>query len=423
MNSNIFNFAKKIFPINRSLTGAGTLNTLKIIKKEIKSLKILNFKSGKKVFDWEVPKVWEIKDAFIITPDNKKICNLSANNLHVVGYSQRINKEISLKELQNHLHSLPKQKNAVPYVTSYYKKYWGFCISQIERDKLKNGVYKIFIDSKFSKGKMNYGEIILKGKSKKEILLSTYICHPSMANNEVSGMAVTTYLCKWLLETQRYYTYRIIFIPETIGSIAYISKNFKKLKKNVIAGYVITCVGDERNYSFLPSRDGNTLSDKIALHVLKNQKIKYNLYKWRDRGSDERQFCWPGVDLPIASIMRSKYGTYPEYHTSLDKLGIVVTPKGLHDSFLILKKCIETIENNYTLECKILCEPNLGKRNLYPTISQKNNKKSNLLNILSYSDNKKTLLEIADLLEIPIWELYADVENLLKNKLIKRNFL
>ena len=279
-----------------------------------------------------------------------------------------------------------------------------------------------FINSKFSKGHLNYGELFIKGKSSQEILLSSYVCHPSLANNELSGPTVLKFLSKWLLKRTNKYSYRIVFVPETIGSIAFISKNLKKLKKNVIAGYNLTCLGDNRTYSFLPSRNGDTLSDRIAIHILKHTYKKFKKYDWKDRGSDERQYCSPGVDLPIASIMRSKYGEYPEYHTSLDDLKKVVTPKGLEGGYNVSKLAIEAIENNCFFVAKNFCEPQLSKKNLVRSI---NGKKGNdkdvkiMLEILTWADGKNSLLEVAEKSDLPMWDFYYFLNLLKKNKLIE----
>ena len=289
IGNDIHKFASQLWPLNRSLTGEGLRETLKQISKHLPNLSIKSVKSGTKVFDWIVPPEWYVSEAYIIDPNGKKICDFTTNNLHLVGYSMPLNKKISLKELQKHLHSVPENRDAIPYVTSYYEKRWGFCLSQNQRESLKEGEYNVVINSKIFSGKLNYGELILPGKVDKEIFISTYICHPSMANNELSGPTVTTYLAKWLKELpNRYYTYRIIFIPETIGSITYLSSNLKHLKNKVIAGFNVSCVGDERSYSYLPSRNGNTISDKVAKHVLKWIAPNYKCYSWLERGSDEQ---------------------------------------------------------------------------------------------------------------------------------------
>ena len=422
----IYSLAKLMWKYNRSITGEGVLKTLEQLKKICPLLKIKKVPSGTKAFDWKVPLEWKVNGAYVIDPKGKKILDFSKNNLHLVGYSVPTSKTLNFKDFNKKLYSLPKQPTAIPYITTYYNKDWGFCISHNERKKLKKGSYKIKIDTKLFRGNLNYGEIIIKGKSKKEIFLSTYICHPSMANNELSGPTLTIYLAKWLQSKKNLnYTYRIIFIPETIGSIAYLSKNLKYMKKNTYAGFNITCVGDSRTYSYLPSRNGNTISDLIAKHVLKWTYKNFKYYSWNERGSDERQYCAPGIDLPIATIMRSKYGCYPEYHTSLDKLGTVVTTKGLGGSYEVFTKVLNAIEKNFYPKYKILGEPHLSKRNLYPTLSSKenyNNQNTKLLmNLLTYSDGTKSLLEIADICDVPIWDLYLLSEILIKLKLIKKN--
>ena len=417
----MYSFAKKIFPYNRSLTGEGVRKTLRDIKKILPKLKIKSAISGLRVFDWTIPPEWKINEAYIIKPDGKKICDYSENNLHIMSYSTNVNKKITLKELNKHLHSLPKKPTAIPYVSSYYEKAWGFAISHNERKNLKKGIYKVVIKSSFFKGKMNYGELFLKGKTKDEIFLSTYICHPSMANNEISGITVLTFLANWIQKkVNTRYSYRIIFVPETIGSIFYINKNLKKLKKNVKAGFVLTCVGDNRAFSYLPSRKGDSLSDDVVKHVLKWKVKKFKSYSWLDRGSDERQFCSPGVDLPICLLMRTKFAAYPEYHTSLDKLGTVVTSKGLNKSLELYKYCLEILENNFKPKTNILCEPFLSKRNLYPTLHTKrlSNYYQIILNLFSLSDGKTSLLKIADICNVPIWELFNISKILKKNKII-----
>ena len=417
----IYKFARELWPFNRSITGDGLRDTLTRISKHLPALKIKSVLSGTKVFDWTVPKEWKIKEAYIITPKGKKICDFSENNLHLVGYSIPFKGEVTFDELKKHLYTLPDQPNAIPYVTSYYEQRWGFCLSQEQLDSLEKGTYKVVIESALFDGELNYGELLIKGKSDKEIFLSTYVCHPSMANNELSGPTVVTFISKWLQKIPKpNFSYRIIFIPETIGSITYLSSNYKEMKKKVFAGFNVSCVGDNRAYSYLPSRDGKTISDLIAKHVLKWIDPNFIEYSWLDRGSDERQYCAPGIDLPIASILRTKYEAYPEYHTSLDNLENVVTPEGLEGGYWAIRKAIEAIERNKNYKTTVLCEPQMGKRNLYPTLSFRNrNKKVNLMmNFISFCDGRSSLLEIADKLNMPIWDLYGLIDELYSHDLI-----
>ena len=299
----------------------------------------------------------------------------------------------------------------IPYVTSYYKETWGFCISQRERSQLTEGSYEIVIDSTLSDGHLNYAELVINGLSTEEIFISTYVCHPSMANNELSGPCLTTYLAKYLVEnyTTLKYTYRFVFLPETIGSIVYLSRNLSDLKSKVIAGYNISCVGDDRCYSYLPSRSGNSLSDKVALHTLKWIDPNFKRYTWLDRGSDERQYCSPGIDLPIASIMRSKYGTYPEYHTSLDTLGDVVTSKGLQESFDLFIKVLISFEANIFPLTYILGEPQMGRRNLYlqQATGERNSSTKIIMDLLSYCDGDHSILDISEIINQPISEVFS----------------
>jgi len=329
---------------------------------------------------------------------------------------------MKLDDLQNYLYSLPNNPSAIPYVTSYYKERWGFCLKDEVRQNLIDGEYKVFIDSKLEDGHMSYGELIFPGETEQEIFLSTYICHPSMANNELSGPVLTQALAKYIqLLKSRRYTYRIIFIPETIGSIYYLSKHLENMKSNIIAGYNISCVGDDLVYSFLPSRRGDTLSDRIAMHVLDNYVDKYIKYSFLDRGSDERQYCSPKVNLPIACISRSKYGEYKEYHTSKDDLNFI-SAKGLQNSYEVYKKCIDALENNKVYEVTEYCEPQLGKRGLYPTLGAKKERNKllkNIMNFLAYADGKNDLLKISSIVRTSIWELGEIVNLLLNEKLIK----
>ncbi len=412
-----------LYPICRSLTGNGVRKTLRIIKKELPKLKIKSIASGSRAFDWKVPPEWNILDAYVLDKNKKKIIDFKKNNLHLVGYSIPINKFVSKKELLDKIHVLPKQKKAIPYITSYYKKYWGFCLSYNEKKKLikiyKNSdQFKVIIKSNLnSYGKLNYGELILKGKSKQEILISTYICHPSLANNELSGNIVSMCLINHFQKYKNLEkTIRFIFIPETIGSITYLSKNLTYLKSNVIGGYNLSCIGDERQHSCMFSKYENSPSDRAIIEAYKELKIKYKKYSFLMRGSDERQYNSPGIDLPISSIFRTMYGRYPEYHTSLDDFKLV-TEKGIMGGYKVAKKAIEILLKKVIPKNKVLCEPQLGKRNLYPTISSKKGQGESIyyLHFLQYSDGKNDLESISKLLNIKKNKTLK-IYNILKNK-------
>jgi len=417
----IWKWAEKIFPYNRSLTGEGVVKTLNFVKSKLPKIKIKKIRSGSKVFDWKVPYVWNIKDAYIKNSRGNKIIDYKNNNLHVVGYSTSINKKLNLYELKKKLHTLKNIHEAIPYRTTYYKKDWGFCIQYEKFKKLKKDNYQVYIDSKFTKGFLNYGELLLKGKSKKEILFSTYICHPSMANNEVSGIVLLTALSKYISSLKnRYFTYRIIFIPETIGSIVYIKRNLKNLKKNVIAGFVASCVGDNNNYSYLETRNSNTLTDKLADKMFSLNKIKYKKYSFLDRGSDERQFNSPGVDLPIGSLMRTKYKEYKYYHTSLDNMKFI-SPKGFQGSYNIYKNIVELAEMNLKYKTNFICEPFLSNRGLKNTIGGgvPDSNFKEISNIIAYSDGKKDLIDLSNLLKIDLYKLNKLTRTLYKKGILK----
>ncbi len=391
-------WATDLFPICRSLTGNGVRDTLAYLQSKLPGLSVHEVPSGTQAFDWTVPDEWNIRAAWIEGPDGERVVDFANNNLHVVGYSTPVNAEMSLAELQPYLHSIPEQPDAIPYVTSYYARRWGFCIAQGMREELRDGRYKVMIDSTLEPGSLTYGELLLPGAEQKEVLLSTYICHPSLANNELSGPVVTAALGRWLAGRDRRFTYRILFVPETIGSIVYLSRHLDEMKRNTIAGFVVTCVGDDRAYSFLRSRNGDTLADRAAKLVMRHHAPDHVEYSFLDRGSDERQYCSPGVDLPVVSIMRTRYNSYPEYHTSLDDLALV-TPSGLEGGYAALKRCIELLERNVTYRVTTPCEPQLGKRGLYPTLSTRGVGYAvrSMTNVLAYSDGSRDLVDLAEL--------------------------
>ncbi len=412
-------WAKELFPICRSLTGKGTQYTLRYFKRINPEFKLISFKSGSKVFDWKIPLEWNIKDSYIQhIKTKKKFCEFKKNNLHILGYSINVKKILDKKKLLENIFTQKSQPNVIPYVTSYYKSRWGFCMSEKEKNKLPSGKYLAYVNSSLTKGKMEVAEAVLKGKLKKEIFFSSYICHPSMANNELSGPVLLNAIMLFLKDNfkNNLYTYRFVLVPETIGSIAYLSKKIKILKKNIICGFNLTCVGDERAYSYVPSRNGKSLADtviKSALHGFKNVKK----YSFQDRGSDERQYCSPKVDLPLVAFSRSK--EFPEYHTNKDNFDLV-TEKGLEGSLEIFKNIISAFETSLCPKTNFICEPNLGKRNLYPTISQKGNYDNirTRMHLIANSDGKNNIFEISLRIGKKLKEVIEELKVLKNNKII-----
>ncbi len=409
----MYSWCKDLFPICRSITGDGLKKTLSYFEKINPSLKRLKFRSGKKVFDWTIPLEWKIKDAYIEHSSGKRFAEFKKNNLHVVNYSKPIKLELDKNKLIKKIHYHPKYKDAIPYVTSYYKKDWGFCLSENDKKKLPEGKYKVFINSKFIKGNLDISHAILKGKYKKEIFFSSYVCHPSMANNELSGPVVLNGLIKYIKKTYKTanFTYRFVLLPETIGSIAYLSRYKDILKKNMIMGFNLSCLGDNRAYSIIKGPDGKNLSF-YALNALLRKKKNYKIYDFTERGSDERQYCAPRIDLPVIGFCRSKYGKYKEYHTSKDDLNII-SDKSLNQSLDILKKLVDICELSLFPKTRILCEPNLSKRNLYPTTSKHNTMSKKLKlrkDIIAFANGKRSIFEIADILSISIEEVVKEIK-------------
>ena len=424
----MYELCERLFPICRSITGDGVRKTLQMLVEVYgNEINIHEVPTGTKVFDWTVPKEWNIKEAYIENSKGQRVIDFKNNNLHVVGYSLPVDKFVDLQELKSVVYTQPDQPDAIPYVTSYYKECYGFCMSQNQLDKLPEDTYHIVIDSELKEGSLTYGEIIIPGDTEEEVFLSTYICHPSMANNELSGPVVATFLAKWLnLLVKRRYTYRIIFIPETIGAITYLSKNLQYLKEHVIAGFNLSCVGDNRTFSYVESRYGDTLADKAAKNVLSFYYPDYKTYSFLKRGSDERQYNAPGVDLPVCAICRSKYGEYPEYHTSKDNLELI-SPEGLLGAYEVYQQCILSLENNYSYKINVLCEPQLGKniyfvRGLYPTTSQKGTYDAVkvMIDFIAYADGSNDLIDISNIIGVPVNELLTVIEKLEKVDLLTR---
>ncbi len=409
-----------LFPILRSLTGEGNRRTLKYLECLIPQLQIHEIPSGTEVGDWTIPAEWSLREAYIATTNGDHVVDVAQNNLHVVNYSTSVDTTLSRQQLDAHLHSIPELPNAVPYVTSYYAPSWGFCLSQDARDALPAGPFHVVIDSTHDGGGvLNYADVLIPGETDLEVLLTTYICHPSMANNELSGPVVLTALAQWLAGRDNRYSYRLVFSPETIGAVAYANMHLDELQSRVIAGWVLTCVGDERTWSFMPSRTGTTLADRVSRHVLNSLGTEWTEYSFLERGSDERQYCSPLVDLPFASVMRSKYAEFPEYHTSLDDPELV-TPTGLAESLAAYQQMILTVEANDPCWLQTVGEPQLGKRGLYsPTGALRTPDAGSrlMLNLTGLADGRD-LIALADALGVATSDIADDVAALRKSGLI-----
>lgn len=418
--ASLHGWATDLFPICRSLTGDGVRETLRYFQRLLPELRLHEVPSGSRAMDWTVPDEWNLRQAWIEGPDGRRLIDTAEHNLHVVGYSEPIDAVLTREQLDGHLHSLPDQPDAIPYVTSYYARRWGFCLTERQRVALGDGPFRVRIDATLAPGSLTYADAVLPGESDEEVLISSYVCHPSMANNELSGPVVAVALGRWLRRlADRRYTYRIVLAPETIGALVYLERHLDHLRRHVRAGWLLTCVGDERTWSFLPSRDGDTLADRISRHVLRHRVGEYDEYTFLDRGSDQRQYCAPGADLPLTSIMRSKYGTYPEYHTSLDDLSLV-TPDGLAGSLALHRDCLAVMERSRRWRTTVVGEPQLGRRGLYPTLSYTGSpgESLRLVDVLAYADGSRDLVDLADAIDQPAWELVDTIETLRAHDLV-----
>lgn len=416
----MYGLAERLFPICRSITGNGFRQSLEIIREIVPEIQVYEVPSGTEAFDWTVPKEWNIRGGWIKNLRGETIIDFNDCNLHVLGYSVPVHQTISREELLEHVYTQPEQPDWIPYVTSYYKERWGFCMSENQKLSLTDSEYEIMIDSSLEEGHLTYGELILPGETEDEIFFSTYLCHPSMANNELSGPCVQTELIKYLKAlSHRRYTYRFVFIPETIGSITYLSRNLEMLQQHVKAGFVLSCVGDNRTYSMVSTKYADTLTDRVLENVLKFHYPDYIRYSFMKRASDERQYGSAGVDLPVCAFCRSKYHEYPEYHTSADNMDLI-SPEGLQGAYDVMVKVINALENNYFYQMLCKCEPQLGKRGLYPTVSQKGTKGDAryMQDFIAYADGRNDLIEISNILDIPVDRLIPIKDQLLENHLL-----
>lgn len=417
----MYKLCEELFPICRSLTGDGVRQTFDILKRECPDLNIYEVPTGSKVFDWTIPQEWNIKGGYLEDENGDKVVDFSDNNLHILGYSVPVDEYLEFEELKKHIYTLPDQPDLIPYNTSYYAKRFGFCMSHNQFQNLKNGTYHAVIDSELKDGSLTYGEIIIPGETKEEIFISTYICHPSMANNECSGPVVAINLANYVQNMKdRRYTYRFVFAPETIGAITYLSKNMEYMKEHVIAGFNLSCVGDDRTYSIIHSRYADTLADRVLANILKYHYPDYKDYSYLSRGSDERQYQAPGVDIPLVGFCRSKYHEYPEYHTSGDNMSIV-SPEGFEGAYNVIVKCINALEKNHKYKLKCYGEPQLGKRGLVPTISNKTTYKQtlHLKDLIAYSDGRNDLFDLSEIIGADTEEIIELTQKLLDVDLLE----
>jgi len=413
----------RLWPICRSISGDGLRTSFQILQ-ELIPLELKEYATGQKVFDWEIPKEWNITDAFIITPSGQKICDFKVNNLHIVNYSIPFEGELHYNDLLPHLFTIENQPDAIPYITSYYKETWGFCISWNELQTLdKNGVFKVVIKSKLEPGAITVGSLVLQGDSEKEILLSTYLCHPSMANNELSGPLCMAFLYKALLAIpNRKYTYRFVMAPETIGVIAYLSDHGAEMKKNTVGGYVMTCCGDDAPFVFKQSKKNDGFLERSTEHTLKHLQLPHSVIPFAVGGSDERQYCSPGFNLPVGSITRSMYHRYKEYHTSLDNKSFV-SFEAMIQTIEVYLQCIITMEQNLTPICLVpYGEPRMGKRNLLPSSIEPNDKRrkdiDRMFHLISWADGEHDMIEIAEKRNESVGDYQNILVKLIDEKLI-----
>jgi aminopeptidase-like protein len=401
VGAELHQFARELFPICRSITGNGIRQTLGMIGKRI-PLEISEVPTGTLVFDWTVPKEWNIRDAYIQGPDKKRVVDFQKSNLHVLNYSVPVHTKMPLHELKPHLFTIPQHPDWIPYRTSYYKEDWGFCLTHNQMLALKDQEYEVCIDSSLENGSLTYGECYIPGRSSAEVLVSCHACHPSLANDNLSGLAVATFLARLLLERELRYSYRLLFIPGTIGAITWLSRN-RETAGRIRHGLVLTSIGDRGPFHYKKSRQDNAEVDRAAAHVLKHAAPAATILPFSPYGYDERQYCSPGFNLPVGCLMRSVWGTFPEYHTSADNLDFL-SAESLAESLQVCASIFELLENNRSYQnLSPFCEPQLGRRGLYHSTGGTSPEAeiNARLWVLNMSDGQHSLLDIAERSGLP----------------------
>jgi len=414
----LYRFASDLYPICRSITGDGIRRTLSMIGDRI-PLKTFEVPTGTTVFDWTVPKEWNIRDAYIKGPNGNRVVDFQKCNLHVLNYSTPIRRMMRLSELKPHLYTIPQNRDWVPYRTSYYKEDWGFCLSHNQMLALQDGEYEVCIDSSLEDGHLTYGECYLPGRSTDEILISCHACHPSLANDNLSGLTVATSLARFLSGRDRRYSYRFLFIPGTIGAITWLARN-REAAARVRHGLVLTGIGDKGRFHYKKSRQGNAEIDRAAAHVLTHQSESSEILEFSPYGYDERQYCSPGFNLAVGCLMRSVWGTFPEYHTSADNLEFI-GPLQLAESLRVCVAILDVLENNRRyVNTNPYCEPQLGRRNLYRSMGGEaiGAEINARLWVLNLSDGEHSLLDIAERSGLPFASINDAVDLLFQNHLL-----
>jgi aminopeptidase-like protein len=405
LGSRMLSFVEELFPICRSITGDGIRETLRRIGERI-PLELHEVSSGTPVFDWTVPKEWNIREAYIEDPGGRRVVDFRDHNLHVVGYSVPVDARMPLSELREHIHTLPDRPGLIPYRTSYYNESWGFCMAHEQFEQLPDGEYVVRIDSSLETGSLTYGELVLAGDSEAEVLISCHCCHPSLANDNLSGIALATQLAQHLSGVQRRHTYRFLFVPGTIGAISWLALNEQRVN-NIQHGLVVTCVGDAGQPTYKRSRRSSAMIDRAAAHVLQHSGQPHRIVDFSPYGYDERQYCSPGFDLAVGSLSRTPHGEYPEYHTSGDDLDFV-RASCLADSLSLYLQVLDILENDG--EFRNLSpkgEPQLGRRGLYPSVGAQGvgSELMARLWVLNLSDGRHSLLDVAERSGLPFREV------------------
>ena len=397
-----YDLMRRLFPLCRSLTGDGVRATFDVLAEHIPIMRT-EVPSGTRVFDWIVPDEWNIRDAYVASPDGTRVIDFRESTLHIVSYSEPVRTTLPLEQLRERLFTLPKQPDLIPYRTSYYARTWGFCLPHNRLLALAPGDYEVVIDSTLGPGHLTYGEVVLEGETEDEVLVSTYVCHPSLANDNLSGIAVATMLASELERRRRRYTYRFVFAPGTIGPLTWLHRNRDTLDR-IAHGLTVSCIGDAGGLTYKRSRRGDADVDRAVATVLRDSGKPHRILDWDPWGGDERQFCSPGFNLPVGTLMRTPHGEFDGYHTSADGLERI-SPAALEDAVESCLAVLDVLETNRTLvNLSPYGEPQLGRRGLYRSaggaVSSPDEEKA-FLWLLNLSDGTSSLLDVADRSGIP----------------------